>query len=145
VFKKSVVFLYILTSIIIFIVSCNTTDGEFIRDESRQTVVGVDDAFADPQAYSGIIAVKGVVSFVYPSNSSFVIIDVKEYELCGVVTCAINEMLISVPSDLYSGELPEVTDTVLVHGEIVYPDEDFSLSATKVTRNGKTILERDRS
>lgn len=104
-------------------------------------IVDVDDVVADPGAYEGIIGIRGIVSFVYPADSTFVIIDLREYELCGVVTCAINELAISVPFDRYSGELPDVKDKVVVYGEIISAQTNYSLKVLEVTRDKETILE----
>lgn len=112
-------------------------------DESEPAaIVNVDDVAADPGAYEGVIGIKGIVSFVYPSDSVFVIIDVKEYELCGVVTCAINEIEVSVPPNQYAGELPNVEDEVLVYGEIISEGNDYFLEISEVKRGRKTILEQ---
>jgi len=102
----------------------------------------VDDFTADPAAYDGIIGIRGIVSFVYPPDSTFVIIDMKEYELCGVVTCAINEIAISVPRDQYSGELPNVEDTVVVYSGITSGENVYLLEVSEVKRGKETILKR---
>lgn len=106
------------------------------------SIINVDDVVADPIAYDGVIGIRGIVSFVYPADSTFVIIDVKEYELCGVVTCAINEMSVMVPPDQYSGELPKVEDEVVVYSEIISQGDVYSLDISEVKRAGETILKR---
>lgn len=119
----------------VFLLGCQT--------ESQQLpIVGVDDFTSDPWAYDGDIAIRGIVSFVYPSDSVFVIIDVKEYELCGVLTCAINEIRISVPPDEYSGELPNLKDEVLVYGKIKSGEDTPTIDVSSVDRGTKTILKR---
>ncbi|UCG84397.1 MAG: hypothetical protein JSW38_06170 [Dehalococcoidia bacterium] len=125
-----------------FIVGCQSNTDNSDKNDPTPVIVGVDDVAADPFAYVGPIAIEGVVSFVYPSNSTFVIIDVKEYELCGVVTCAINEIPITVPPDSFTGTLPEVKDVVLTYGEIISSDNEFYVEVSQVRRDGKTILQK---
>jgi hypothetical protein len=119
----------------VFVLGCQT--------ESQQVpIVDVDDFASDPWAYDGDIAIRGIVSFVYSSDSVFVIIDVKEYELCGVLTCAINEISISVPPDEYSGELPNLKDEVLVYGKIKSGGDTVIIDVSSVEQGTKTILKR---
>lgn len=89
-------------------------------------IIDVDNLAKDPEAYEGTIAVRGAVSFVYPSESSFIIIDLREYELCGKVTCAINHVQVS-----YSGELPKMRDKVLVIGEVSGTSGEYVLFKAK--------------
>ena len=110
--------------------------------DTPQVTVGVDDIAADPGAYNGIIGIRGIVSFVYPADSTFVIIDVREYELCEVVTCAINEIAVTVPPEQFSGELPNVEDEVVVYGEIITRGAIYSLGISEVKRGEETILKR---
>jgi hypothetical protein len=132
----------ILLVTLLFIVGCQSNTDNSDKYEPTPVIVGVDDVAADPFAYVGPIAIEGVVSFVHPSNSTFVIIDVKEYELCGVVTCAINEIPITVPPSLYSGALPEVKDVVLTYGEIINSASGYAIEVSQVKRGGKTIMQK---
>ena len=132
----------LLTLGCLFMGSCMADTQSVGKIDTRVVTIGVDDIAADPGAYDGVIGIRGIVSFVYPSDSTFVIIDVKEYELCGVVTCAINEIAVTIPSEQYSGELPNVEDEVVVYGEITTQGAIYSLEVLEVKRGEETILKR---
>ncbi len=92
------------------------------------TVIDVDQLSVDPSSYNGEIDVAGAVSFVYPEQGTFVIIDRKEYAQCGVVTCAINKLPVQ-----YSGKLPKIKDIANIKGELVQTNQGFVLKAKEVT------------
>ncbi len=140
--RKFIILVVLLALGCLFAGGCLASTQPINETTTPGVTVGVDDVAADPGAYDGIIGIKGIVSFVYPSDSTFVIIDVKEYELCGVVTCAINEIAITVPPDQYSGELPNVEDEVLVYSEITSGGNVYLLEVSEVKRGKETILKR---
>jgi len=139
--KKFIAVLVLLVLGYLFTGGCQANSEEPGDAITNSVIVDVDDIVADPGAYQGIVGIRGIVSFVYPADSAFVIIDLREYELCGVVTCAINELTISVPFDRYSGELPDVKDEVVVYGEIISAQTNYSLKVLEVTRDKETILD----
>ncbi len=139
---KSVIMLFLLTVACVLPAGCLTNSKQTSAKESTPIILEVDDIAADPSAYSGAIAVRGIVSFADLANSTFGIIDVREYKLCGVVTCAANEIPISVPLTKYSGELPGVEDEVLVYGETFSSGGSYSIEVSKVTIDDKVILNR---
>jgi hypothetical protein len=139
----------VLTTLLILLSSIAAMSSLVAGCTSQETgvgpppvVLGVDDVAADPMAYDGPIVVEGVVSFVDAVSSTFVIIDVSEYELCGVVDCAINEIPVPVPAHQYDGTLPVVRDFVLVHGEMVDSGTGYSLDAAEVQKGGEPILKK---
>jgi len=95
--RKFIILVVLLALGCSFAGGCLASTQQINETTTPRVTVDVDDVAADPSAYDGIIGIRGIVSFVYPSDSTFVIIDVKEYELCEVVTCAINEIAITVP------------------------------------------------
>ena len=142
--RKFTIYMLILAMVCLLIVlnvSCVRQSGSIGLKQT--TIVNVDDFAADPGAYSGVIAISGVVSYIKPENAVFGIIDTREYELCGVVTCAANEIPISVPSSRFSGELPEVEDEVLVYGKIVNSADGYVLDALRVERGSKVIMKQE--
>ena len=94
---------------------------------NQENILDVDNVVVDPSAYSGKIVLKGAVSFVYPEEKSFSVIDVKEFASCGVVTCAINHLTVS-----YSKQLPKVKDIVEITGELIKDDGKYILNAKDV-------------
>jgi hypothetical protein len=109
------------------------------------TVIDVDDFASDPSAYHGIIGIKGVVASTRQSDSSFVIIDVREYELCGVLTCATNEITIRVPADKYSGELPNSEDIVIAYGEFKTSDNYSIIEVSRIERDNQVIIRQNKT
>lgn len=111
--------------------STQKTQGQVVSENnvvmSDNNLLDVDDLAADPSAYIGKITVRGAVSFVYPSWNSFVIIDTKEYDKCGVVTCAINHLVVS-----YSKQLPKMKDRVEILGELIKSNGSYVLKADDV-------------
>jgi hypothetical protein len=129
----------------LFLAGCLSGAGQFGSLGSEPAIINVDDFAADPGAYSGVIAISGVVSYVESGNAVFGIIDAREYELCGVVTCAANQIPISVPLSRYSGELPDIEDEVMVYGEVVNSADGYGLDVLQVRRGNKVILKLEGS
>jgi hypothetical protein len=126
--KKSIlvsgIVLLITIALFLFVTKAlHPTQGNAIP----QNVLNVDDIALDPSVYTGKISVAGAVSFVYPSQDNFVIIDIKEYDKCGVVTCAINHLTVS-----YQKQLPNVKDRVIINGELVKTNSGYILNAESV-------------
>lgn len=106
-------------------------------------VIDVDDFASDPSAYHGIIGIRGIVASTHQSDSSFVIIDVREYELCGVLTCATNEITIRVPADKYSGELPNSEDIVVAYGQFNTSDYYGTIEVSHIERDNQVIIRQN--
>jgi hypothetical protein len=141
-YKIITAFLLLLTVQLLFSGGCQTDSGQFNGEGNTSVVLNVDDVAADPAAYSGVIAVKGIVSLVNRFDNTFDIIDVREFELCGIVTCATNQLLVSVPPDGYSGELPVVEDEVVAYGKIVNNGDGYSIEVLEVKRDNKVLLKQ---
>ena len=103
-------------------------------------MIDVDDFAADPTAYHGTIGIRGIVAATNRADASFVIIDVREYELCGVLTCAANEITISVPADKYSGELPRTEDIIIAYGEFSAGDSFGMIQVSRIERDNQVII-----
>ena len=108
-------------------------------------VIDVDDFASDPSAYHGIIGIRGIVASTHQSDSSFVIIDVREYELCGILTCAANEITIRVPADKYSGELPDSEDIIVAYGEFRTSDDYSIVEVSHIERDNQVIIRQNKS
>lgn len=76
-------------------------------------VINVDDLMKNPEQYTGLIKVAGVVSAVYPEQQALTLIDTREFSQCGVVTCA----TLTLPVH-WSGAMPGAQDIVQAVGEI---------------------------
>lgn len=104
---------------------------------------------ADPTAYAGSIAVKGVVQNVNPADSSIVLIDETEYATCGLTPCGSAGLLpLYLPStgasapggSTYDGELPVLEDKVVIVGEIKSSPQGYYFDVERVERAGQTLM-----
>lgn len=123
----SVVFLAILVSVSVLIVGCTNNLPQQAQSQQQKYVLNVDDILVDPSAYTGKIVVQGAVSFANPEKKSFEIIDLKEFDQCGVVTCAINHLTVNYPNPL-----PNVKDRVEITGELIRTNQGYVLNAETV-------------
>lgn len=90
-------------------------------------IPGVDDVAATPEKFKGEILLRGVVAGVNQAEGVFGVIDVREYEACGVVTCAANTLPVRS-----AGKLPAVKTVVQITGRIVRAEKGLLIEATRV-------------
>lgn len=93
------------------------------------TVVQVDELAEHPEQYAGLVTVRAVVAGVNQSNHVFGIVDAREFEACGITTCA----RYTVPVR-YGNELPGAKQVVLVTGRLVKQDNGLVFVAERVER-----------
>ncbi len=113
--------------------------------------LGVNAVTADPAAFTGTIAVKGVVQNVDAATSSIVLIDEAEYATCGLVPCGSAGLLpLFLPTEgapspggaLYQGALPALEEVVLVEGEIKSSPEGLYFDVDRVLRGSTTLISK---
>lgn len=109
---------------------------------SAPKAVTVDALVANPKAYAGTVAITGVVARVFPKTGSFVLIDSQEYAACNSVTCAQATLPIQTPTESFTGDLPQVKDTVVVTGEVTALDKGLQLTVTSVKQGDKVLRQR---
>lgn len=76
-------------------------------------IVGVDELMKHTERYAGRVRVKGIVSGVVTETQMISLIDTREYEECGVTSCASLTLPIR-----WAGQMPKVQDAILVSGEV---------------------------
>jgi hypothetical protein len=79
---------------------------------SSQAVSGVDDFMKNVDRYRGKVSLEGVVSAVAPEQQAVSLIDAKEFQACGVTTCA----PLTLPVQ-WRGPMPAVGALVRVEGQ----------------------------
>jgi hypothetical protein len=84
--------------------------GEVVA--SNQAILGIDDFMKNVDHYRGKVSLQGVVSSVAPEQQAFSLIDAKEFQACGVTTCA----QLTLPVQ-WRGSMPVVRDLVRVEGQ----------------------------
>ncbi len=79
---------------------------------SVQGASGVDDFMKNVDRYQGKVSLEGVVSAVAPKQHAVTLIDAKEFQACGVTTCA----QLTLPVQ-WRGPMPAMGDLVRVTGQ----------------------------
>lgn len=111
--------------------------------------VSVNALTADPQAFSGEIAVEGIVQDVAADSSLIVLIDLAEYETCGLTPCdSAGSLPLQVPLSgqptpagaLYEGTLPALEDRVTAVGTVRSGADGLHFDVERITRGSETIL-----
>jgi hypothetical protein len=142
VFRRGLMPLVVLVAVIA-LTGCGKSDVQ---------ALAVNAVAADPQAYSGEIAIKGVVQRVDATTSSFSIIDETEYQTCGLTPCnTAGTIPLAVPTSQaaqggssYSGTLPALEDVVVVFGEVKSGAQGLYFDVARVERDSRVIIERGR-
>ena len=125
------------------VVGCGSTPTPDALDVNAVT--------ADPMAYTGTIAVRGIVQKIDPGSSAVTIIDETEYETCGLSPCGSAGLLpLTVPlagapspgGSLYEGALPVLEDRVVVVGEIKTGEQGLYFDVERIERGSSTLLAR---
>jgi hypothetical protein len=99
-----------VTLLLVFSIGQGRAAGE--AASSPQAVLGVDDFMKNVDRYGGKVSLEGVVSAVAPEQQAVSLIDAKEFQACGVTTCA----KLTLPVQ-WRGPLPAVGDLVRVEGQ----------------------------
>ena len=81
--------------------------------ETDEEAVGVDELMRNVDHYEGRLRVIGVVSGTSTADHTVALIDIAEFEECGITTCA----SLTLPVQ-WSGPMPSVEDTVEIAGEV---------------------------
>ncbi len=79
---------------------------------SSLAVSGVDDFMKNVDCYRGKVRLEGVVSAVAPEQMVISLIDAKEFQVCGVTTCA--QLTLPVK---WRGPMPHMGDLVRIEGQ----------------------------
>lgn len=113
--------------------------------------LGVNAVMADPSAYTGQIAIRGVVQNVDAKGSSVTVIDETEYSTCGLTPCNSAGLLpLSLPlgdsaaegAPVYEGTLPALEDVVVVVGEIKSTANGSYFDVERIERDGSVLVSR---
>jgi hypothetical protein len=94
-----------------------------------QKVLGVDDFMKNVDRYRGKVSLEGVVSAVFPEQQAISLIDAKEFQACGIITCA----QLTLPVQ-WRGPMPAVSDLVRVEGQAQEVKGQLMFVADKVEK-----------
>jgi len=106
-------------------------------------VIKVNDLGADPTAYTGKIALKGIVQQI----------DEDEFDTCGLScsTAVIITIYVPGPSQplgetpsgyIYEGAMPQVMDLVSVEGQVVKTDQRYVFEVDRVLKGSRAIINK---
>ena len=98
-----------------------------VEPDASSRVVNVDDLAEKPENFKGDIVLRAVVAGVNKSEGVFGAVDSREFESCGVLTCADNTLPVK-----FAGELPNVKTVVEITGRIVRNKKGLSIEAKRV-------------
>jgi hypothetical protein len=96
---------------------------------SPQAVSGIDAFMKNVDRYQGKISLEGVVSAVALEQQAIFLIDAKEFQTCGVTTCA----QLTLPVQ-WRGPMPAVGDLVRVEGQAQKVKGKFIFVADKLEK-----------
>jgi hypothetical protein len=85
----------------------------YASDSKPDATLGVEQLMIDVDNFRGEIRVEGVVSSVVPAKQMLSLIDTREFEECGITTCA----QFTLPVH-WGGSMPAVEDTVRIDGTV---------------------------
>ncbi|VAX31227.1 hypothetical protein MNBD_NITROSPIRAE03-1148 [hydrothermal vent metagenome] len=90
-------------------------------------VVYVDDLAKKPEDFKGELVLRGAVAGVSKTNGVFAVVDSREFESCGVLTCALNTIPVK-----FDGELPEPKTIVEITGRVIRGENGLIINAESV-------------
>ncbi|MFV1994425.1 MAG: hypothetical protein ACC661_03220 [Verrucomicrobiales bacterium] len=97
------------------------------KPDTSSRIVHVDDLAKNPEDFKGEIVLRAVVVGVKESEEVFGVIDSREFESCGVLTCAKNTLPVK-----FSGDLPEPKTVVQVTGRMIQGEKGLIIEAKRV-------------
>lgn len=94
---------------------------------SPAAAVQVDDLAESPDKFKGEINLKAAVARVSKGKGLFSVIDAREFEACGEVTCAKHYLPVK-----FAGELPKTETVIFITGEVVKTEKGLMFEAKRV-------------
>jgi hypothetical protein len=97
------------------------------KEETKTAIVQVDELAERPSEHAGEITLRGVVARVSEDAGLFSVIDSREFESCGTVTCAEHYLPVK-----FSGEIPKPKTVVQIIGRTVKTEKGFVFEAERL-------------
>ena len=95
--------------------------------DTSSKIVQVDDLARNPGEFKGEIVLRAVVVGVRKSKGVFGVIDSREFESCGTLSCAKSILPVK-----FSGRLPEPKAVVVITGQMVRGEKGLIIEAKRV-------------
>ena len=100
-----------------------------VEAAKTNAVLGVEKLMKDVDRYRGPVQVEGVVSAVSATNQTLALIDVREFQECGLAKCA--ELTLPVR---WTGAMPTVGQAVRAAGEVQKSNGKLVFAASAVEK-----------
>ncbi|VAX34767.1 hypothetical protein MNBD_NITROSPIRAE03-646 [hydrothermal vent metagenome] len=97
------------------------------KTRGASEVVNVDDLAKKPEDFKGEFVLHGAVAGVSKTDGVFAVVDSREFESCGVLTCALNTIPVR-----FDGELPEAKTIVEITGRVMRGENGLIINAESV-------------
>ncbi|GBE35921.1 hypothetical protein BMS3Bbin07_00057 [bacterium BMS3Bbin07] len=97
------------------------------KTRGSSEVVNVDDLANKPEDFKGEFVLRGAVAGVSKTDGVFAVVDSREFESCGVLTCALNTIPVR-----FNGELPEPKTIVEITGRVIRGENGLIINAESV-------------
>ncbi len=97
------------------------------RSDKSSRVVQVNELAKSPEDFRGEFVLRGVVSGVRKTGGVFAVVDSREFESCGTVTCAADTIPVT-----FNGDLPGPGTTVEITGRVVRSKKGLIMEAKRV-------------
>ena len=95
------------------------------KPEASSGLIHVDDLAKNPEGFSGDVVLRAVVAGVNKPQGVFGVIDAREYEQCGSLSCC-EEPILPVK---FAGNLPEPKTFVQITGRVVRGEKGLVFEA----------------
>jgi len=97
------------------------------KPKESSKVIHVDELVQNPKDFQSEFVLRGVVAGVRKSEGIFAVIDSREFESCGVLTCAANTIPVK-----FDGELPNFKSIVEITGRVIRNEKGLIIDAERV-------------
>jgi len=98
-----------------------------VESQELSKVIHVDELAKSPEKVRGEFVLRGVVAGVSKTERIFAIIDSREFESCGVLSCAANTIPVK-----FDGELPALKTIVDITGRVIKNEKGLIIDAVRV-------------
>ncbi len=111
-----------------------------IKGDTRVAVVSVGNFDAGIKSLPGLVAIEGRVSESVAERNAFILVDCSNKAGCQDTCCPQATVPVRLAADSYTGELPQVGESVIVIGDLTVTETGYQLDVIEARRGSKTLL-----
>jgi len=105
-------------------------------------IVSIAQFDAKPADFAGLIALEGKVAERFVDQFTFILVDCATEDGCGNDCCSKATVPIRLTRDRYEGELPALSDNVIVIGKLALTATGYDFDVVEVRRGDDLLLRR---